>query len=319
MWKIAGQILKAGEKKRIILEPNVEGYEIPATLICGAKQGKTLLITAGIHSGEYPGIPASARLAAQIDPLRLCGNILIMHCVNTSGFWDRVPNVVPEDGTNLNADYPGSPDGGAGARIADYFVREIFPHIDFLVDLHSGSAMEKLTPCLFFPNAPKVRGEALNAAKALNIPYLIESSNRSGECGYAANFCGVPGLLLERGYNSICRQDWISAYEQDLCLLLAHLEMYSEDSLKAVCPKKIYTKAVYLESDIKGLWFPEVEADGRVRCGQILGHIEDFYGTVLKEYRAQADGTVFYYTCALPVTPGEPLVAYGLEEGMEEA
>lgn len=315
MWNIAGQFLEAGEKKRIILEPNVADYEIPSTLICGAKSGKTLLVTAGIHSGEYPGIPAAARLGNEIDPMKLTGNIIIMHCVNTSGFWDRISNVIPEDGTNLNADYPGRADGGTGQKIADYFVKEIFPNIDFLVDLHSGSSMEELTPCLFFPKAERVREQALEAAKALNIPYLIESSNRTGECGYAAVCFDVPGLLLERGYNSICRQEWIEEYYQDLKLLLSHLGMYGLNKPVEICAKNIYTETVYLESEIKGLWFPSVEADQCVAAGQYLGHIEDFYGNVLKEYYAEAEGTVFYYTCALSVTPGKPLAAYGLERG----
>ncbi len=49
--------LRAGEKKQVILEP-LASYEMLATLIRGASPGKTVLITAGIHAGEYPGIPA---------------------------------------------------------------------------------------------------------------------------------------------------------------------------------------------------------------------------------------------------------------------
>lgn len=53
MWNICGETLNPGEKKQVMLEPGVKGYQIPATLICGNKPGKTLLVTAGIHAGEY--------------------------------------------------------------------------------------------------------------------------------------------------------------------------------------------------------------------------------------------------------------------------
>ena len=53
MWRICGQKLEAGEKKQINLEPGMKEYIIPTTLVCGAKPGKTLLVTAGIHAGEY--------------------------------------------------------------------------------------------------------------------------------------------------------------------------------------------------------------------------------------------------------------------------
>ena len=58
MWHICGHTLEAGEKKQIDLEPGVKDYIIPTTLVCGAKPGKTLLVTAGIHAGEYPGTAA---------------------------------------------------------------------------------------------------------------------------------------------------------------------------------------------------------------------------------------------------------------------
>ncbi|MEF2879213.1 MAG: succinylglutamate desuccinylase/aspartoacylase family protein [Blautia sp.] len=106
MWKICGEQLAPGEKKQIFLEPGVPGYKIPATFICGAKPGKTLLVTAGIHAGEYPGVAAVIRLAAQINPSQAEGNILLLPCVNTSGFWARTVAIIPEDGFNLNRHYP---------------------------------------------------------------------------------------------------------------------------------------------------------------------------------------------------------------------
>ena len=107
MWNICGHTLQPGEKMQVYLEPNVEGYGIPTTLICGARPGKTVLVTAQIHSGEYPGTPAVIHIARDIDPGELYGNLILMHCVNVSGFWRKEPTVIPEDGFNLNGDYPG--------------------------------------------------------------------------------------------------------------------------------------------------------------------------------------------------------------------
>ena len=58
MFTICGHTLIPGQKKQTALQP-LPGYEMPATLVCGAKPGKTILITAGIHAGEYPGVPRS--------------------------------------------------------------------------------------------------------------------------------------------------------------------------------------------------------------------------------------------------------------------
>ena len=71
MWKICGQELSCGEKRQILLKPGMEDYEIPATLICGQEPGKTLVVTAQIHAGEYNGTPAVVRTAKDIDPEKL--------------------------------------------------------------------------------------------------------------------------------------------------------------------------------------------------------------------------------------------------------
>lgn len=312
MVTICGHTLNPGEKKQTMLHP-LPGYEMPSTIICGAKPGKTVLITAGIHAGEYPGIPAVIRTARDIDPAQVTGNILMVHCVNTSGFWARTDCLVAEDGGNLNANYPGASDGTVSQRIADYFVTKIFPCVDFVVDLHSGSQQEPLTPCLFFPKWEKVREEALNAARALDIPYLIQSMAKTGEYSYAAHSMGIPALLLERGHSGFCEEAWIDGYCRDLRLLLKHLGCYPYDGRSSV-EKHVFVKAVYQEAEEDGVWYCNVTPNAAVKKGQLLGRTEDFFGNVLHEYYAEADGIVFYHCCGLSVKTGRNLVAYGIEE-----
>jgi len=314
MWQI-----ESGQRKEFKIIPHVNNYEMPATLICGKYPGKTVVITAGLHSGEYPGIPATMRVAKKIDPQKVRGQILFIHCVNISGFWAKTSAVLPEDHGNLNSIYPGSPIGSESMRIADYFVQNIFPKADFILDLHSGGAREPLTPCLFYPQSPKVKQASLEAALALNIPYLIESSATQGEYSYAANVLGIPALLLERGHTNQCLKEWIDDDENDIFLFLNHLHIYDYTPLQEICEKMIFSKTIYLTSDMKGLWYAEIHENEIVKKGQRLGYIEDFHGHQRQEYFAKEDGLVFYYTSGLPVKKGSALVAYGLLSSKKES
>lgn len=317
MWNICGVTLNPGEKKQVMLEPGVKGYQIPATLICGKKPGKTLLVTAGIHAGEYPGVAAVIRLAAEMDPSRVEGNLVFMHCVNTSGFWARTVAVVPEDGYNLNRDYPGREEGTTGEKIAYYFMTELFPHVDFIFDFHSGANTEIMTPLVFYTNAEKVREASYEAAKALDLAYLVESEATKGQYSYAAHHYDVPGLLVEIGHSHSCHPEWVELYYRNMKLLLQHLGICQFGERKTVENQTVHKKVVYLDAAEQGLWYPAVTARQKVKKGQLLGHAEDFFGNKAKSYYAQEDGTVLYYTDALSVPQDSFLMAYGLEEGAE--
>ena len=316
--------VKPGTKHLVNFKFN--GLEMPATFIHGLHDNnrpeKTLVITAGVHPDEYPGIAALVRTANKINPEKLNGHLLLFHCVNLPGFWAR-SRFVPEDGFNLNSGYPGRPDGTLGERIADFFVKNIFPQADFILDLHSGSPTERLTTCLFYPEDARkdIRDISFDAAMATDIPWVLASHARDGEYSYAANYMNVPGLLLERGYAGQCREEWIRAFERDIALLLKHFNMYEDlQELTNIppCRKNICEQTFYLASKHTGLWYPDENIvnsimEGRiVRKGSRLGHIENFYGEFLGDYYAEADGIIFYYTSGLAIREGELLVAYGL-------
>lgn len=95
------------------------------------------------------------------------------------------------------------------------------------------------------------------------------------------------------------------------------MKMYEAGTVTRKNPsKKIYTQAIYLESEEVGLWYANVKEDQLIQKGALLGHIEDFYGNKIRAYFAEADGRVFYYTGGLAVRKGDPLVAYGLESSV---
>lgn len=314
MWTICGETLNSGEKRQVFLEPGVKGYQVPATFVCGMKPGKTLLVTAGIHAGEYPGVAAAIRMASQIDPSQTEGNVLFIHCVNTSGFWARTVEIIPEDGYNLNRNYPGRKEGTVGEKIAYYFMTEIFPHVDFIFDFHSGANTEIMTPLVFYTNAEKVKECSYQAAKALDLTYLVESDAVKGEYSYAAHHYDVPGLLVEIGHSHSCKEEWTELYCRNIKLLLQHLKIYQFGEKKTVKEQKVYKKTIYLHTAEQGLWYPAVSTGQKVKKGELLGHLEDFFGAKGKHYYAQAEGRVLYYTDALSAPKNSFLIAYGLEE-----
>lgn len=88
---------KNGKKKYMAAVPGGHAV-LPVTVIEGAADGPRVLITAGIHGGEYPGIAASMEIAAMLSPADIAGTLTLVHAANPGAFWARRPELNEEDG-----------------------------------------------------------------------------------------------------------------------------------------------------------------------------------------------------------------------------
>lgn len=289
----------------------VPGYQpLEAVLLCGEQPGKTLVITAGVHGCEYIGILAAQRLRRALDLHRLRGQIILLPLLNPGGFYGAMRQVMPEDGKNLNREFPGRMDGTYAQRVAAVIEREVYPAADFLIDLHGGDWQEALTPLVFFPCAAgdRIAQATRAAADALSVPLRVRSTAKDGLYSWAAQ-TGIPSLLLERGCRAVWSESEVEATLDDLYRLMAHLCMIDHAILRV--GQTEIRHAVYEQAPRQGFWYPQVTEGAPVRTSQCLGYLTDAAGRLLQEYRAAFDGVVLYYTVTLGVQAGDPLIAYG--------
>ena len=86
---ICGLKAERGQKLQTYIPVLDSNTKIPITIINGQNDGPTLLITAGIHGGEYPGIAAAIEISQAIEPEVISGCLIIIHPVNIRSFWER--------------------------------------------------------------------------------------------------------------------------------------------------------------------------------------------------------------------------------------
>ncbi|AOT72479.1 M14 family metallopeptidase [Geosporobacter ferrireducens] len=286
---------------------------MPVTLINGEKQGKIMLITAGIHGSEYPGILTAIRLAGELDPKYISGQIILIHPVNLQAFSARCAAVVPEDGKNINRVFPGSKNGSIAEKIAYLINNSFFEIADYYMDLHGGDLHESLTPYAYFSGNchPEVVRASRDMGAVLDLPYMVNCMETVGAFGCAA-MRGIPSILVERGGNGLCLEADVKKYILDVKRVLRKLNILSDDHLVYADQAPIeLTNVCYIEAKQKGCWLPVVTAGQKIRKGDKLGDMTDFFGQVLDTYFAEFDGVVLYQCASLSAPQGTELVAYG--------
>lgn len=311
--RLAGIKVMPGEKfQDFITVPGTE-YKTPVTIVNGKQDGRTIYISTGVHGGEYPGVAAVSEVSSKLSPEEVSGAVIFTNCLNYSGMTGMYDAVVPEDGENINRRFPGSSEGTVTDRIRNFIVKEIYPQVEFIADLHSGGAYESLANCIFFPavHGKELRDNVLDVCRYIDIPYLIASSSSDGLYSYGCKN-GIPGMILERGGHGECDKEQIQGYVRDIHNILVYFGLILGDYEPVTEEKTLFEHASYIGTDISGFWYPDIELESEFKKGERLGVLKDIFGKVLKEFYAEHDGKVLYYNNALvAVENWTNLVAYG--------
>lgn len=310
MFKLGNITCNKGEKYSGFWK--IDDYNIPVTVIYGKNRGKTICISAGIHNCEYTSIQTAIDLANEFNPDNINGTLIILHTVNYSGFFKRVPRIVPEDNKNLNRVFPGEENGTVSEKIAFAFSKYLYPQLDFFIDLHGGDLFEEVMPFIYAPGIgeKEVIDFSHKVASNISLPVRVRSKASTGAYNSAA-IQGVPSLLIEIGGNGNIKSKNLDRYKSCLKEFLAYLEVIEYTTSSKSEEQKEITQANYLESPCEGYWYPRFKAGDLVEKDDILGEIKDCFGKELCTFRAEFDGIILYQTISLAIPKDDPLVAYG--------
>ena len=286
---------------------------LPGTIICGKLPGKTMLITGGVHSGEYVGIQSCVELGAELQPEKTVGTIVILKVLNRPAFENRAGSLGLSDGKNLNRVFPGNPNGTEMERLAWAITKEVYPKVDYYIDLHSGDDFEALTPYVYYAGkaAQEVTEVSRKMAEQVDVPYMVRSMVSSGGAYNYAASKGIASILLERGGMGAWTSEEVNSDKRDVRNILSSLGMYQiRRDVRNYVPMEV-TDVCYQAASEDGLWYPAAKPGDMVAEGALLGTIRDYNGKLRETCRAEYTGVVLYQTGSLQVTEGGPVVAYG--------
>ncbi len=295
-----------------------QGALIPITTIRGAKTGPTIALIAGNHGYEYTPIIALQRLRGMIEPAKLSGTVILVHVANTPSFLGRTIYFSPLDGKNLNRVYPGKPEGTASERIAYAITKQVIEKADYVFDLHCGDGNESLRPYVYqmVTGNSKLDDDIAKLALSFGLDHIVVDRGRPTDpekslyCSTTATTRRKPAITVESGFLGTLDETSIQQIVAGVMSSMRHLKMLEGVPIRV--PHPVYLDpAVVVISPATGILYPHVQRDERVKKGDVLAHVTDYFGRKLDEVRSPLDGLVLYIVVTPPITRDQPVAFIG--------
>ncbi|SFU16900.1 succinylglutamate desuccinylase/aspartoacylase family protein [Sedimentitalea nanhaiensis] len=292
---------------------NPLGYHPVPVISLRGGTGPTVLIAGATHGDEFEGPAAIMRLVHGLAPEALAGQLILFPALNAPAL-AASSRVSPLDGANLNRAFPGDPDGGPTAMLADFVENRLLPRCDAVIDLHSGGKASFFQPCTLATRTADagLYQKNLALARAFGLPLIwqLGANNDNRSVNSAAERAGVPMIAAELGGGGGVDPGITDLTEQGLMRCLRHLGLLPTPP--APVPARIVTLAapehsIYAPAD--GLFDRAISAGRDVRAGDIAGrfHFITEPERPPRNLTFGQSGLVLAHTCRGMVRRGELL------------
>lgn len=286
---------------------------VPVIVQRAKEDGPTVLLMAGMHGDEINGIEIIRKIIRKGFNKPTAGTIICLPVFNIFGFLN-VKRELP-DGRDLNRSFPGSNSGSLAAQFAFHFMKEIAPHIDYVIDFHTGSAQRN--------NFPQIRcvmdkAETVELAKIFNPPFILNSGQISKTIREAMAKKGIKMLLFEGGKTNNIEELVVEEGLNGVKRLLSHLGMRSFKIDISKDREPIFlTESKWMRSPNSGMFQAIVKNGSKVTKGEIIGIVTDPYGNFERKVKATSAGYVICLNESPVVYKGDAIFHIGKEASQD--
>ena len=278
--------------------------DVPVIISRSKKPGPTVLITAGIHGDEINGVEIVRQIIARGINKPKTGTIICIPVINVFGFI-HMDRQFP-DGRDLNRVFPGIKGGSLASRVAFKLVTEILPHVNFIMDFHTGGADRFNAAHIRIIKNEKSLKEA---AEIFGAPFILFSKNLSKSFRQPCHKLGIPILLFEGGKSFHIDNTTTNIGVNGAKRVLNHLGMLNS-KFKLPKPKHesiIIKNSKWVRAKYSGMFKSIVKIAQYVQKGQILGNITDPYGSFNHQVKAPNAGYIFSINDAPIIYQGDAI------------
>ena len=282
---------------------------VPVIIERAKVDGPTVLLMAGMHGDEINGVEIIRRVIRKGFNKPQIGTIICLPVFNIFGFLN-LKRELP-DGRDLNRSFPGSESGSLASQFAFHFMKEIAPHVDYVIDFHTGSAQRN--------NFPQIRcvldnEESVELAKIFNPPYILNSSYISKTIRESISKLDKKMLLFEGGKTNSIEEFIVEEGLNGVKRFLSHMGMrtFKIDLSKDRTPV-VLSESRWMRSPNSGMFQALVKNGARVNKGEVIGIVTDPYGKIERKVKSNSEGYIICLNESPVVYKGDAIFHIGKE------
>ncbi len=289
--KICGEKFLPGDRRVVQVDVgrlyDFTEMNIPVEVIRGPKLGPVLFLSAAIHGDEINGVEIIRQVIKKVDPGKLSGTILAVPVVNVFGFNSK-SRYLP-DRRDLNRSFPGNMKGSLASQMARIFMKEVVLKSTHGIDFHTGAIHRY--------NIPQIRASMESSktkmmARAFGAPVVLNSSIRDGSLRAAAQKKEIPILLFEGGEALRFDESVIKSGVQGCFNVMEAIGMLPRKKKKKKNEVVFAKDSYWVRSTHGGSMSVFKKAGDRVQEGEVLGIVQDLFGRMQFEIKAEEPGII---------------------------
>ena len=310
--------LERGKKHAFYFEgvqmPTGQHWYVSVLVAVGAKPGKRVVLTSGVHGDEMSPVHMIQTVMSQLDPAQMSGTVLAVPDVSRpalEGMARRWPNSGRGiDLIDINREWPGNENGAsAPSRHAGLlFNRLLRPNADYALDIHTGTTGFAATGFnLARMELPEVRA----MAELFPIDQIFDNPAYPTLLANAFINVGIPALTPEIGASRILDLSMIPLFVEGTMNVLKHHGIIAGAMGRTGKDTNIFigNSGHTVLATHGGFVELLVKLNDKVRVGQKVAIQRNAFGEVVAEYTSGLAGEVMARRSDATAEPGNPLIA----------
>ena len=310
--------LERGKKHAFYFEgvqmPTGQHWYVSVLVAVGAKPGKRVVLTSGVHGDEMSPVHMIQTVMSQLDPARMSGTVMAVPDVSRpamEGMARRWPNSGRGvDLIDINREWPGNENGAsAPSRHAGLlFNRLLRPNADYALDVHtSTTGMDATAFNVARMELPEVRA----MAELFPIDQIFDNPAYPTLLANAFINVGIPALTPEIGAPRILDLAMIPLFVEGTMNVLKHHEITDGAMGRTGKDTNIFiaNSGHTILATHGGFVELLVKLNDKVKVGQKVAIQRNTFGEVVAEYTSGVAGEVWARRSDATAEPGIPLMA----------